>query len=128
MKIATVMKSLVVGLALLLASSAFAATKGHLALQGPTTVNGTQLKAGEYNLQWEGTGPEVQVSILQGKKVLATVPAKVVELKAPSQNNSATISNNSDGTSSLAEVHFAGKTTALQLSQSSSGGDAGSAK
>jgi hypothetical protein len=128
MKIATVSKSLVMGLALLLASSAFAASKGHLTLQSPTSVNGTHLKAGDYKLQWEGTGPEVQVSIMQGKKVLATVPATIVELKSPAQNDSAVVSNNTDGTSSLAGVRFAGKTTALDLSQSSNGGDAGSAK
>jgi hypothetical protein len=127
MKIATVLKSSVVGLALLLASSAFAASKGHLALQAPTSVNGVQLKAGDYKLQWDGTGPEVQVSIMQGKKVVATVPATIVELKTPAQNDSATVST-ADGTSSLAEVHFAGKTTALQLSQSGGGGEAGSAK
>jgi hypothetical protein len=126
MKFATVSKSLMMGLALLLASSAFAATKGHLELQGPTLVNGTQLKAGDYNLQWEGTGPEVQVSIMQGKKVLATVPAKIVELKTASQSDSAVVSSNTDGTSSLAEVQFRGKTTALELPESSDGMQAGS--
>jgi hypothetical protein len=128
MKLATVSKSLVMGLALLLASSVFAATKGHLALQGPTLVNGTKLKAGDYNVQWEGTGPEVQVSIMQGKKVLTKVPAKIVELKTRAQNDSALVNNNTDGTSSLAEVHFAGRTTALELSESSDGMQAGSAK
>jgi len=128
MKLATVSKSLIAGLALLLASSAFAATKGHLELQGPTVVSGTQLKAGDYNLQWEGTGPEVQVSIMQGKKVLAKVPARIVELKTKAQGDSAVVSTNTDGTSSLASVRFAGKTTALELSESSDGMQAGSAK
>ena len=73
---ATVSKSLVMGLALLLASSAFAATKANLTLQNPTTVNGTKLKPGDYKLEWDGSGPNVEVSIMQGKKVLAKVPAK----------------------------------------------------
>lgn len=120
-----IVKSSVVGLALLLASSAFAATKGHLALSSPTMVNGTQLKAGDYKLEWEGTGPNVEVSILQGKKVLAKVPAKVVELKTPAQNNSAIVSNDTDGMSSLAAIHFAGRTTALELPQNGQGMDAG---
>ena len=50
MKFATISKSVVMGLALLLASSAFAATKASLNLQHPTTVNGTKLKAGDYKL------------------------------------------------------------------------------
>ena len=59
------------GLALLLASSAFAATKGELTLLNPATVNGTNLKAGDYKLQWDGTGTDVQVTFLQGKTVIA---------------------------------------------------------
>ncbi|PYQ43327.1 MAG: hypothetical protein DMG99_06830, partial [Acidobacteria bacterium] len=78
MKFATVSKTLVMGLALLLASSAFAATKGEMTLLNPATVNGTNLKAGDYKLQWDGTGTDVQVTILQGKNVIAKVPAKVV--------------------------------------------------
>lgn len=39
------------------------------------TINGTQVPAGEYRVQWEGTGPVVEASILQGKKVLTTAPA-----------------------------------------------------
>jgi hypothetical protein len=125
MKLATVSKSLVVGFALVLVSSALAATKGNLELQSPTVVNGTQLKAGDYKLEWDGTGPDVQVSFLQGRKVVAKVPAKVVELKTKAAANSAIISN-ADGKPSLEGVHFAGKTTALELPQSSEGMGAGS--
>ena len=89
-------------------------------------VNGTQLKPGDYKVEWDGTGPDVQVSFLQGKKVVATVPAKVVELKTPAQNNSAIVNNSIDGKPSLEGVHFAGKTTALELPQSSEVMEAGS--
>ncbi len=51
MKFATISKSLVMGLALLLASSAFAANKATLTLTDPASVNGTKLKAGEYKLR-----------------------------------------------------------------------------
>ena len=87
MKFATVSKSLVMGLALLLASSAFAATKASLTLQSSATINGAKLKPGEYKLQWEGTGPNVEVSFIQGKTVVAKVPAKVVDLSSPAPYN-----------------------------------------
>ena len=45
MKFATVSKSLVMGLALMLASSAFASDKGKLQINHPITVNGTNLQA-----------------------------------------------------------------------------------
>ena len=128
MKFATVTKSLVIGLALLLASSAFAATKADLSLQSSVTVNGTTLKPGDYKLQWDGSGPNVEVSIMQGKNVLAKVPAKVVDLNAPAPNNAAVIRNNSDGTNSLNGARFQGKKFALDLSESSEGMQAGSAK
>ena len=89
MKFATVSKSLVMGLAVLLASSAFAATKASLTLQNPTTINGTKLKAGEYRLEWDGSGPNVEVSIVKGKKEIAKVPAKVCLLyTSPSPRDS----------------------------------------
>ena len=71
------------GLALLLASSAFAATKASLQLSNPVMVNGTKLKPGDYKVEWEGTGPNVELSIMQGKNVVAKVPAHVVELQRP---------------------------------------------
>jgi hypothetical protein len=128
MKFTTVSKSAVMGLAVLLASSAFAATKANLVLNNPTSINGTQLKAGEYKLEWDGTGPNVEVSVLQGKKVVAKVPAKLVDLPSASQNNAAVVTKNGDGTSSLSGARFEGKKYALEVGQSSDGMQAGSSK
>jgi len=128
MKFATISKSVVMGLALLLASSAFAATKASLNLQDPTTVNGIKLKAGDYKLQWDGSGPNVEVSIIQGKNVLTKVPAKVVDLSSPSQNSAAVVTRNGDGTSTLSGARFEGKRFALELGDSSEGTQAGSSK
>jgi hypothetical protein len=128
MKCATISKSVVMGLALLLASSAFAATKASLSLQQPTTVNGTKLKAGDYKLQWDGSGPNVEVSIIQGKNVLTKVPAKVVDLSSPAQNSAAVVTVNGDGTSTLSGARFEGKRFALELGDSSEGTQAGSSK
>jgi hypothetical protein len=115
MKFATVSKSLVLGLALLLASSAFAATKGSLQLINPVTVNGTTLKPGDYRVQWEGAGPNVELSILRGKNVVAKVPAHVVELQTPANNDAAVTHENGSGPNTLTGVRFQGKKTALEL-------------
>ncbi len=128
MKFATVSKSLVMGLALLLASSAFAATRASMTLINPASINGTMLKAGEYKLQWEGAGPAVEVSIMQGKNVLAKVPAKLVELSSPSQNNAAIVQKSTDGTGTLAGARFEGKKYALQIGDSGDGMAPGSSK
>jgi hypothetical protein len=128
MKFATVTKSLIVGLALTLASSAFAASKANLTLNNPTSINGTKLKAGDYKLEWDGSGPNVEVSIMQGKKVIAKVPAKVVDLNQSSVNDAALLKQNSDGTTTLAGARFQGKKFALELGEASDGMQAGSSK
>ncbi|MGA8216016.1 MAG: hypothetical protein WB799_20670 [Candidatus Sulfotelmatobacter sp.] len=128
MKFATVSKSLVLGLALLLASSAFAGTKASLELSNPVIVNGTTIKPGDYKLEWEGSGPSVELSIMQGKTVVAKVPARVVDLPTPAANNAAVTRKNDSGPSSLAGVRFQGKRFALELGEASDGMQAGSSK
>ena len=128
MKFATVSKSVVLGLALLLASSAFAGTKASLQISNPVNVNGTTLKAGDYKVQWEGAGPNVELNILQGKNVVAKVPARLVELQTPSASNAAVTRSNENGPSTLAGVRFEGKKFALELGEASDGMQAGSSK
>jgi hypothetical protein len=128
MKFATVSKSLVLGLALMLASSAFAASKANLTLNNPTSINGTQLKAGDYKLEWDGSGPNVEVSIVQGKKVLTKVPAKIVDLSKAPSSNAALLKQNSDGSTTLSGARFEGKKFQLELGESSDGMQSGSSK
>jgi hypothetical protein len=126
MKVSGVFKASLLSLALLLATSAFAANKGSLNLGSPTTVAGTKLAAGEYGVQWEGTGPEVQVNIMRGKKVVATVPAQVVTLDEASRLDSAVVKSNNDGSRSLSQIRFSGKKLALTVGEQSGGSAAGS--
>jgi hypothetical protein len=125
MKFATVSKSIVLGLALLLAMSAFAATKAGLQLANPVTVNGTTLKPGDYKVQWEGSGPNVELSILQGKNVVAKVSAHVIELQTPAPSNAAVTRQNDNGPSSLTGLRFEGKKIALDLGDASASMQAG---
>lgn len=119
-----VTKSLVLGLAVLLATSAFAANKGSLQIQEPISVNGQQLKPGDYKVQWDGSGPNVELSIMQGKKVVTKVPAHVVDLAATSNADAAVVKNNADGSKSLSEVRFGGKKYALAVGEEAAKADA----
>ncbi len=118
MRFATVSKFAVLGLAVLLAASAFAGTKSGLQLSDQVVVNGTTLKPGEYKLQWEGTGPNVELSFIQGKKVVAKAPAHIVELPSPAANDAVVITNSGNGAGSLTGVRFQGKKLALDLTES----------
>jgi hypothetical protein len=130
MKFANVSKGLLLGLTLLLATSVFAANnKGSLQTMSDVTVSGKTLPAGEYSLKWEGTGSNVQLNILKGNKVVATTPARLVDLSQIPSSDAALIKSNSDGTKSLAEVRFGGKKYALQIGEESGSAEmAGSSK
>jgi len=117
-------KSLFLGLALLLATSAFAANKGSLQVQEPINVNGTKLAPGDYKVQWDGAGPNVEMSILKGKNVVTKVPAHVVDLGAASPSDAAVVKNNGDGTKSLSEVRLSGKKFALAVGEEAAKADA----
>jgi hypothetical protein len=105
-------------LVLAFATSAFAASDSHKSsfqISAATQVNGTTLPAGEYTAQWEGSGPTVQVNILQGKKVMATVPAQVIALDSKAPDTQAEVLNGTKGERELKALQFAGKKVSLQL-------------
>ncbi len=115
MKASKISKGLLLGLALLLATSAFAANKGSLQVSDPLTVSGKQLKAGDYTVKWEGTGPNVELNILQGRTVVATVPARLIDLERASSSDAAVVKRDGNGSRSLSEIRFSGKKYALAI-------------
>ena len=107
-------KTVVLGLAVLLASSAFASNKGTLLVHETLEVNGQQLAAGEYQLRWDGAGSNVEVSFMRGRKEVAKASAKVVALDRASDYDAAIV-DHSSGKAIVTEVRFAGKKYALAL-------------
>jgi hypothetical protein len=109
-------KTLLPALALLLATSAFAANKrnkGSLELEKPATVAGHQLAPGEYKLTWDGNGPNVELMISSSGKLVATVPAQLIELQQSERNNAYEAHTNDDGSQTLTSIEFGGKKYAL---------------
>jgi hypothetical protein len=114
MKLNHVAKTLVLGLAVLLASSAFASNKGSLEVREQLEVNGQQLAPGSYQLRWDGTGSNVEVSFMQGKKEIARTSAKVVAVdKAPDYDSA--VVDHASGKAAISEVRFAGKKFVLAI-------------
>ena len=85
--------------------------EGKFTLGDSVQVGSTQLKAGDYKATWDGTGPDLQVKILQGKNVIATAPAKLVD--GPSGQDSVTVD---DSSKSLQEIHFGSQHKSLVFS------------
>ena len=115
MKGTQIWKGLLLSLALLLATSAFAANKGSLSISSPVNVNGKQLQAGDYKVTWEGNGPNVELNIMKGNKVVATAPAHLTDLSKAPSDNAAVVSNDGNGTRTLTEIRFSGKKYSLAL-------------
>jgi hypothetical protein len=95
-------------------SSAFASNKGTLRVHESSEVAGQQLAAGEYQLRWDGTGSNVEVRVMQGKKEVAKTSAKFVNLDKASDYDAAIV-DHSSGKAIVTEVRFAGKKYALAL-------------
>jgi hypothetical protein len=126
MKRSRVFKGVLLGLSLLLAASGFAAEKGSMSIYDPVSVGGKQLNSGTYTVQWEGSGPNVELSILKGKKVVATSPAHVVEVQSPSNHSAAVVKTNGDGSASLSEIRFEGRKFILAIDNGESAGSSSS--
>jgi hypothetical protein len=56
-----------------------AKNSGSMSVPEPVKAGSTKLIPGNYDLSWTGTGADVQVTVTQNKKVIATFPAKLVE-------------------------------------------------
>jgi hypothetical protein len=107
--------SALVGFAMLLTASAFAANQGSMQVQSPVMVGETQLPAGDYTVQWEGTGPALELTIKRDKKVKATVPAKLVPENSAFDQNATIIRVENDGSRKLIAIRLSGKRFTLQI-------------
>ena len=84
----------------------------------PVKIAGTSLEPGKYRIEWEGTGPEVQVSFQKNHKTIATAPARIVD--QASHYHGATIETKLEGDSRvLQEIQL--KKMALMFDEGSSG-------
>ena len=118
MKPSRISKNLLPALALLLAATAFAAknvNKGSIEVFDPLTVSGHQLAPGHYKLTWDGTGPSVELMISSQGKLVATVPAHLIDLSQAGHDNAIVSQKNDDGSESLTEIDFRGKKYALAI-------------
>jgi hypothetical protein len=108
----------VIGLigALLLAGTAFAAgaNSGNLHLDKAVTVQGKQLKSGEYRVQWNATGDTVQLNITDEKRIVTTVTAHVVAVGSKNESDGH-VTREENGSNTLTQISFRGKNYELHL-------------
>jgi hypothetical protein len=96
------------GAALLLSSSAFAraANKGSIKIEQKLTVEGKTLDPGNYKVEWEGSGPSVQVKLFRNNENVATFPAQLShDNTAAGQGGYGSIAE-PDGTRALSAIYL----------------------
>jgi len=108
---------LLFGASLLLASVAFAGEKATVRVYEEVKVNGKTLAPGRYELTWEGSGANVQVSIRQHNETVATVPAAAETAKSAPATTGYSTRTAGDGSKEITSVFFAGKKVSLNLDQ-----------
>ena len=108
------------GAALLLASTVLAAdlNKGTLNVSEKVNVEGKTIDPGTYKVEWNGTGPTVQVTILHGKQTVATFPAQLTEQDSKNAVDAYGSEAEADGSRQLTAIYIGGKHTVLQLEPS----------
>jgi len=115
---------------LLLAASAIAGNtnKGTLQVAETVTVGGKQLSAGKYQVEWAGSGSNVEVSIFDGKETVAKVPAQILPLKKAEAASGYSTSADQAGNKALTAIFFGGRKYQLSIGEASPAAAASSDK
>ena len=106
---------------LLLATGAFAgpANRGTVNTSETVTVGGKQLPAGKYQVEWTGSGSDVELSILDGKETVAKVPAQILPQQIAERESGYSTSADPSGSRNLTEIFFSGKKYVLSIGEAS---------
>lgn len=105
---------------MLVASLWAAAANSHtLSFRTPVTLNGAEMKAGFYQVEWVSHSPEATVTFKRDGQVVATAAGKLVERDTKAPADSVVYSNNADGTHTLKELRFGGTKQVLVFGEGS---------
>jgi hypothetical protein len=110
-------KGLLFGATLVLASAVLAGEKATVKFYEDVKVNGKTLAPGRYDLTWEGSGANVQLSIHQGKETVATIPAQIESSASAPASTGYSTKKEDDGSRSLTNVFFSGKKYSINIDQ-----------
>jgi hypothetical protein len=115
------------GSALVFSSAALAGenNKTKLQLANKIVVDGKPIEAGNYRVEWDGSGPAVQVKLLQGNQTVATLSAHLTEQADRNPQDAYAITTEPDGSRALTAIYPGGKRLALEFDQSAAGPQSG---
>jgi hypothetical protein len=109
------------GSALLLSSAAVAgdSNKASIQVYEKISVEGKALNPGRYTITWDGSGPNVQVNVLQGKQTVATFSAHLTEQAARNTEDAYGSAAETDGSRTLTAIYPNGKRFSIEVENKS---------
>ncbi len=109
-------------LALLFPVGALARNNAHsVQIVDVVQIGTTQLKPGDYKVEWQGTGPAVQVSFRQNGRTVATLPATLKANDDQVTQDAIMTEATSADRSELKEIDFGRQKEALVFDQNPDG-------
>jgi len=101
-----------------LGGSALARDNAHsVEIFNAVQIGGTELKPGDYKVEWQGTGPAVQVSFQKNGKTVVTVPGTLKTDDDLVKQDAIVTEATGAGTSTLKEIDFRHLKQALVFDQ-----------
>jgi hypothetical protein len=114
--------AILLALALLFPLGALARNNAHsVQILDVVQIGSTRLEPGNYKVEWQGTGPAVQVSFQQNGKTVVTVPATLKTNDDQVTQNSIMTEATSADTTELKEIDFGRQKEALVFDQNPDG-------
>ena len=89
-----------------------ASNKTTINVRTPTVVGSYTLQPGEYAVEWNGSGPDIQVTFLKGNKMMVTVPAA---LEPPHSRQEVSFSCRADESGAIWLVEIKTKNATLRF-------------
>jgi hypothetical protein len=111
--------ALLIAISLLFPLLAFASNKNQhsVSINDSVKVGSTQLKPGDYKVEWQGTGPAVQVTFMHNGNTVATAPATLRTNDDQAIQDDVVIDRTNANTEALKEIDFAHQKEALVFAQ-----------
>ena len=112
--------TLLIILAFMSSAGAFAKDNNRHSVEMPDSVQvgGTQLNPGKYDIQWQGTGPEIQVSFVHDGKIVTTVPGTLKTNDPQVTEDDIVIDTTSANQKTLKEIDFSHNKESLVFEKS----------
>ena len=89
--------------------------KQKVSVMDKVEIAGKTLQPGNYQVEWQGNGPAVNVKFMQYGKTLVTAPAHLAQLKTPAPYSAVVENTAKNGAKTIQEIEWNHKREALRF-------------